>query len=333
MKKVAIAIFILALLGIFSAQAAEAWEWPFFSSSKEEAAEPVPTLSEPSPPAPLALGPDNEFLSADRLKFVARSYAKSHDFLGAGAPLDFDGRLLTTRGQAAGFAYAPTDFMRLYAEYSGLSQTVDSPIADRLGDLGGQAAGWAAGAEFNFKDFSAGLKYFDYQRLPQGSTGLEMSLPRPEDTAARARGLEFSASWAMSQTFDWDFEFRPYFKLARFFDEPEGATRPPFASAGAPDLRISYGLLFSHERMGLSMSVEASDFGRRNPLYFPVAGDGYFDAMVYDFHLVKRLYDWKDQGRLLFKADVTNIGDVQAGNARNKNEEGRTFKTGLRYEY
>jgi outer membrane receptor protein involved in Fe transport len=332
MKKVAIAIFILALLGIFSDQAAMAWEWPFFSSPKEEAAEPVPALSEPSPPAPLALRPDNEFLSEDRLKFVARSYAKSHDFLGDEARLDFDGRLLATRGLSAGFAYQPTDFMSLYAEYSGLSLTADGPFADRLGDLGGQAAGWAAGAGLSLKGFSADLKYFDYQRLSQAPAGLEMSLPRPEETAARARGLEFSASWAMGQTFDWDFEFQPYFSLARLFEEP-GASRALFASAGSPDLRLSYGLLFSHEKMGLSMSVEASNFGRRGPLYYSLAGEGFLDATVYDFHLVKRLYDWDEAGRLLLKADVTNIGDVQAGNSRSKSEEGRTFKTGLRYEY
>jgi hypothetical protein len=333
MKKVALAI--MTLLGLLGSQAAQAWEWPFFSKKEEP---PTETLAAPAEvPAPRLAWRADDF-SEDRLKFVVRSYAQSFDLYGDQAQIEFDGRLLATRGQSAGFAYRPTDYLNLYAEYSGFNQFAAGPFANDLDDLGGLAWGWSAGAEANFADVTAGLKYFDYRSQSRGGLNSQdrdsrdfnpLDLPGPAEDF-RTRGLEFSASWAMDQTFNWNFELRPYFSFARLFDEP---SRALWAERQESGLRFSYGLVFSHEKMGLAMSVEANNRGRRTLFHYPLAEETLFDSTVYDFHLVKRLYDWKDQGRLLWKADVTNIGDAPTSNVRNKNEEGRTFKTGLRYEY
>ncbi|MDR2140444.1 MAG: hypothetical protein LBR11_01390 [Deltaproteobacteria bacterium] len=340
MKKVMVAI--LALLGLLGSQAAQAWDWPFFSKKEEPPAEAVsipPTLAAPKNPGP-ALNPlsyqRDDFLSENRLKFVISSYARSYNLPGAQPKLKFDDSLLATRVQSAGLSYQPTDYLTLYSEFSGLSQTLiaaNPAFPNETPELSVLGMGWSAGANFDYKGLEARLKYFDfdYQRQLQSLTPLDRSLNIPEESG-RAQGVELSASWALDRAFDWDFELRPYLTMTQFFDQ----WSPPAFGGSDSELLLSYGLLFNHETSGLSMSLEANSPRRRAPLYYSFIGQGLAGETVYDFHLVKRLYDWKDQGRLLLKADVTNIGDTPINNNRpnrNQNEEGRTFKTGLRYEY
>ncbi|MDR1083297.1 MAG: TonB-dependent receptor [Deltaproteobacteria bacterium] len=334
MKKFTVSI--LVLLGLLVSQTAAAWEWPFFGQKKEVQPEHAPvSLQAPENNSPTQDHFNQQPLTEERLKFVVRSYAQTYDFHGDQSHAVFDSQILNTpaqsAGQSAGLSYSPTDYLNLHAEYSGLIQTQSGSLNINPTQNQALGTGFSLGYEFDFGDLDTGLKYFDfdYRRQLYDTSPSGRKFNVPEDTA-RYRGLEFSVEWQMDETFDWDFELRPYFTLIRLFEK--WTPRTAF-SHNDSDLRFSYGLVFNHEKLGLSMSLEANR-GRRTPFFFyGFDGTGFSDSTVYDFHLAKRLFDWKDNGRLLLKADVTNIGDTPSDNRRNKNEEGRTFKTGLRYEY
>ncbi|MDR1577642.1 MAG: hypothetical protein LBT86_05370 [Deltaproteobacteria bacterium] len=334
MKKVMVAIW--ALLGLLGSQAAQAWDWPFFAKKQEPTIEAsqVPSLSEPkkkdSPPLD---GLAKEFLSEDRLKLVARSYAQSYNFHGSQSPfpIALTDNLLATQGQSVGLSFQASDQARVYAEYSGINQSLKSPWLADFNSVNALAFGFSVGADLDYPGFRAGIRYFDfdYSRLRQNLAPLDQFLNQTT-TDNRLQGLEFTADLSLEQVFDWNFELRPYFTLTRFFDQwSNRAENGPLAS----DLSLSYGLAFNHEITGLSMSLEANGPGRRAPYYFPFMSQDFSSATVYDFHLVKRLYDWQDKGSLFLKADITNIADTPSDNKRANNEEGRTFKTGLRFEY
>ncbi|MDR1872202.1 MAG: hypothetical protein LBS60_09880 [Deltaproteobacteria bacterium] len=336
MKKV---IFtILALCWLSLSQVAMAWDWPFFGEKKADeptlapVATPVPSESLTPEPALESRSLDlNSYDFDGRLKFVVRSYAQTYN-IGSDARIDFDGTLVETRGQAMGLAVEPTEFLKLYAEYQGLNQTAESSFGVLDEGRTAYGSGLVVGSEFNFKGLTAGLKYFDLSYRLEPLRAVELASLRAPSEDYRTRGLEFTAAWDMDQTFNWDFELRPFVTLTRSFEQPNN--RFPRLGQRDPGLRFSYGLVFNHEKSGLSMSFEAYQ-GQRAPssLYYPFPGDNVSDSPIYDFHLAKRLYDWPDQGRLSLKADVTNIGGAPGGNQRSNNEEGRTFKTGLRYEY
>jgi hypothetical protein len=338
MKKIAIAITIC--LGLLSGQVAQAWEWPFFGSNKNEA--PLNAPIDPAqvlPPEAAAdeagakndIAPKNDFLTEERLKFVARSYARSFNLPGDETEIEFNGRLVKDSGQMAGLAFQPTDFSTFYVGAVASRRTAAGPFADLLGDFTRISSGWTAGADVKVADVTAGLKYFDFKSQPAQPSPLKANqdnIASAGDEENRAKGLEFSASWAMDQTFDWGFSLRPYVSFARFL-ERSGGSRLDRADS---DFRFSWGLIFSYEEMGLTMSVVANDLNRRSPFPYALAGEDIYSSAVYDFHLIKRLYVW-DKSRLSLKADVTNIGGAPVNGRRDKNEEGRTFKTGLRYEY
>jgi hypothetical protein len=339
MKKVLAVILVLG--GLLVTQAASAWEWPFFSK-KTEPAETPPVLNQTAGPESAPVYQPKEPLSGERLKFVVRSYAQTFDFHGGEPQTVSAGQLLSTREQSLGLAWQPTDYLSFYAEYSALSLT-PAPEAGLSWEqpAGALGRGLTAGTALSFDGVKAGLKYFDfdYQRQYGSFQGGSPSGLRPDSAflgqardSAPYRGLEFSVEWQMDQTFSWNFGLRPYLALTRLL-ETDPSPAGWLAGQSGSDLRLSYGLVFNHEKTGLSVSVEASSLGRQTPFDYQFDGPDFSGDMVYDFHLVKRLYDWEDSGRLLWKTAVTNIGDSQTDSTRSKKEEGRTFKTGLRYEY
>jgi hypothetical protein len=344
---------ILTLVGLLCGQAAYAWDWPFFGQKTEPALEAsqVPTLTKEKDDA-WGWRANNSF-SEDRREFVVRSYARSFNFHGSSPlPISLDatnpndltsqlGDHQQSQGQSVGLIFQANDYAKAYVEYAGFNQTLDSPwLANSTINL---ALGFNIGAEINYQGFTAGVRYFqfDYSQKLLNHANLDSTLAvsRARDfnlPMSQAQGLELSASWALDKMFDWNFELRPYVYLTKFFERwSPAAWGSPGSWGGQRDsaLRFSYGLVFNHEVVGLSMSLEALDNGLSAPFYYPLIGQDMAEGTIYNFHLVKRLYDWKDNRRLFFKADVTNIGDAQNNNKRSANEDGRTFKTSLRYEY
>lgn len=251
---------------------------------------------------------------------------------------------------AFGVAYSPADWVKLRANYAG---SFKMPTPDRLtGDSANsrgiryvgnpnlkpqEADSWDLGADFYYRGLEFGLTYFstDYKDLIR--TVRISSAPRIDtyenlSGTTKYRGLEANLSWAMGDTFGWEFEIRPYVSLTKMltYEKPGGDALETVA-----DLSVSYGVSFDHPAYGFKASLDATYYGEQLPNNgsanwngIPIGKDN-----VIDLHLSKILYDWGDHGKLTLKGDILNITDEFYHVSAGLPQPGRSFYLGLRYDY
>jgi vitamin B12 transporter len=258
---------------------------------------------------------------------------------------------------AFGVAYSPVEWVKVRANYAG---SFTMPTPDRLtGDsmsasfiryLGNPnlkpqtAESWDFGADFYYHGLEAGLTYFssDYKDLIRTKTLYSPSKPTADDPrvdtyenlagTTKYRGLEANLSWAMGETFGWDFDIRPYVTLTKMltYEKPDGTDLEL-----VPGLSMSYGVSLDHPAYGFQASLDATYYGEE----LPSAGSTQWGGIrfgkdhIFDLHLSKMLYDWNDYGKVTLKGDILNLTNrfyhVSAGYP----QPGRAFYVGLRYDY
>lgn len=251
-----------------------------------------------------------------------------------------------------GISYLLTDWLKLRANYSH-SYKMPEPISQMDHSLSTgptsseylpnpdlkpeSSKGWEVGADVYYGGFTVGGTYFSVDYKDKIESALIRPRP-PHDVRqyqnlngiTEYRGLEFWLDWRMDETFDWNFELKPYISLTRMFRYYN--TEKKAKTGYTADLNMSYGLVFNKSDIGLMARVDVTYTGRQLPHYTTAQIEYGRDTTV-DIHLSKRLIDWAEKGRLYLKLDITNLGDLFYENQRNYPEEGRAFYMGLRYEY
>ena len=262
-----------------------------------------------------------------------------------------------------GVAYLPFEWLKLRANYAESFKMpepqniaynfISSSTGDRYipnPDLKPETAKtWEIGADLSYKGAALALTYFSTDHTDEAVAREVTSIGGTRTMqyqnmfgTTRYRGLEFSLDWSMGETFQWDFDIRPYVSLTKMlkYELPEIDARTGYNKAYfRADLMMSYGLSFSHPGWGLTSSLDITYSGERlAPAswsnYGEISPDNKWGKFtVVDFHIAKDLYKWKNDGRLILKADVLNVFNTDHYQQVVYRLPGRSFVVGLRYEY
>jgi vitamin B12 transporter len=278
--------------------------------------------------------------------------------------LSFGGRYdkFTSEGQAdpqkenrftpsLGVAYLPLDWLKLRVNYG---ESFKMPTPDRLAGNSTSSGGttyignpnlkpqtaksWDFGLDVYYEAFTAGITYFttDYKDMIQTRT--IQPAPNRIDTyenltgITKYEGLEFNFDWEMGDTFNWEFDLRPYIAFTRLFKrhEPNGNELETVA-----DMSMAYGITFKHPDIGLIASLDANYYGKQMPNDASVQWGGirFGGDNVLDFHISKDLLSWDAYGTVKVKVDVLNVTDKLYQVSAGYPQPGRTFSFSLVYDY
>jgi outer membrane receptor protein involved in Fe transport len=194
--------------------------------------------------------------------------------------------------------------------------------------------GWEIGSDIYWNEFTVSATYFsvDYKNKIESAI-LRTGVRQYQNLwgITEYRGLEFSTSWDIAQTFGWDMELKPYISLTRMFRYFN--TEKKAKTGYVQDLTASYGVTFKEPSLDFSASFDVSYFGHQYPHYTSTTQTEFGGETVMNFRLSKGLMKWGDHGRIILKADVTNLNDNFYETQTGFPEEGRAFHVGLLYEY
>jgi vitamin B12 transporter len=208
---------------------------------------------------------------------------------------------------------------------------------------------WEVGADVAWNGLTFGLTYFATNHTDEaaarevGSTTPKTMQFQNIRGTTKYRGLESSLDWSMGETFQWNFDIRPYFSLTRLlkYELPEVDPRTGYNKAYfRADLMMSYGLSFSHPGWGLTSSLDFTYAGERiapaswatyEPGEIPNNKWGKFTTV--DFHVAQDVYKRENGGRLTLKLDVLNLTNADYFQQVLYRQPGRSYVGSIRYEF
>jgi vitamin B12 transporter len=249
-----------------------------------------------------------------------------------------------------GIAFLPVDFIKFRVNYG---ESFRMPTPDKLTGDSVSAGGiryignpnlkkessqtYDIGFDLSYESFNAGFTYFITDYKDRIETVRISTAPRVDTWEnligiSKYRGIEFNFDWEMGQTFDWNFELKPYLTLTKMskMNAPDGTELETVA-----DLSMAYGVSFRYPDVGLAASLDVNYYGRQQPNTGSTLWGGveFGGDTVMDFHLTKDLMNFENGGKVKIKVDILNLGNKLYQLSAGYPQPGRAFNVTLRYEY
>lgn len=149
---------------------------------------------------------------------------------------------------------------------------------------------------------------------------------------ATISGIEGSFAMDLGDVFNWDRELKPYASftcLTEYTDEENGTDL-----LYVPKWSASYGFEFADPAIGLTARLNCAYVSEQEINDYEGTGDTTLDAYaVTDMTISKELLSFDRHGRLLLKADITNLFNADYAVVQGYPSPGRTFFLGLKFIY